>query len=61
MSIYDGTTDYYLAKTLTVPSDATQIISSKDTYFYLEESDSIRAAANISGDLQLVIGYEVIE
>ena len=61
VSIYDGTTDYYLAKTLTVPADATQIISSKDTYFYLEEADSIRAAASVADDLQLVIGYEVIE
>jgi len=61
VSIYNGTTDYYLAKTLTVPSDATQIISSKDTYFYLEEGDSIRAVANAASDLELVIGYEEIE
>jgi len=61
VSIYDGTTDYYLAKTLTVPADATQIISSKDTYFYLEEGDSIRAVANAASDLELVIGYEEID
>ena len=60
VSIYNGTTDFYLAKTLTVPADATQIISSKDTYFYLEEGDSIRAAANVAGDLELVISYEEI-
>ena len=61
VSIYNGTTDFYLAKTLTVPADATQIISSKDTYFYLEEGDSIRAVANAASDLELVIGYEEIE
>ena len=61
VSIYNGTTDYYLAKTLTVPADATQIISSKDTYFYLEEGDSIRAVANAASDLELVIGYEEID
>jgi hypothetical protein len=60
VSIYDGSTDRYLAKTITVPADATQIISSKDTYFYLEEGDSIRAVANEAGDLELVIGYEDI-
>ena len=60
VSIYDGTTDFYLAKTLTVPADATQIISSKDTYFYLEEGDSIRALASAASDLELVIGYEDI-
>ena len=60
VSIYDGSTDRYLAKTIVVPADATQIISSKDTYFYLEEGDSIRAEANAASDLELIIGYEDI-
>ena len=60
VSIYDGTTDRYLAKTITVPADATQIISTKDTYFYLEEGDSIRALASAVSDLELIIGYEEI-
>jgi hypothetical protein len=60
VSIYDGSTDRYLAKTITVPADATQIISTKETYFYLEEGDSIRAIASASSDLELVIGYEDI-
>jgi len=60
VSIYDGTTDRYLAKTVAVPANATQIISSKDTYFYLEEGDSIRAQASVASDLELVIGYEEI-
>jgi hypothetical protein len=60
VSIYDGSTDRYLAKTIAVPADATQIISSKETYFYLEEGDSIRAVANAADDLELIIGYEEI-
>jgi hypothetical protein len=60
VSIYDGTTDRYLAKTIAVPANATQIISSKDVYFYLEEGDSIRALASVASDLELVIGYEEI-
>ena len=60
VSIYNGTTDRYLAKTIAVPADATQIISTKDTYFYLEEGDSIRASANTASDLHLVISYEEI-
>ena len=60
VSIYDGSTDRYLAKTITVPADATQIISTKETYFYLEEGDSIRAVANEADDLDLIIGYEDI-
>ena len=60
VSIYDGSTDRYLAKTIAVPADATQIISTKETYFYLEEGDSIRAVANAASDLELIIGYEEI-
>ena len=60
VSIYNGTTDHYIAFTIAVPADATQVISTKDTYFYLEEADSIRAVANLAGDLVLVIGYEDI-
>lgn len=60
ISIYNGTTDFYIAKTVTVPADATQIISSQQTYFYLEEGDSIRALASAASDLELVIGYEEI-
>jgi len=60
VSIYDGTTDFYLAKTIAVPANATQILSTKETYFYLEEADSIRAVASIASRLELVIGYEEI-
>ena len=60
VSIYDGSDDRYLAKTIAVPADATQIISTKETYFYLEEGDSIRAVANAADDLELIIGYEEI-
>lgn len=60
VSIYDGATDRYIAKTITVPADATQVLSTKETYFYLEEGDSIRALASAASDLELVIGYEEI-
>lgn len=60
VSIYDGTTDRYLAKTIAVPPDATQIIASRETYFYLEEGDSIRAIGSHASRLELIIGYEDI-
>jgi hypothetical protein len=60
VSIYDGTTDRYIARTISVPADATQVLSTKETYFYLEEGDSIRALASAASDLELVIGYEEI-
>ena len=60
VSIYDGSTDRYIAKVISVPAKATQILCAKDTYFYLEEGDSIRAVASAASDLELVIGYEDI-
>ena len=60
LSIYDGSADRYIAYTISVPADATQIISNNDTYFYLEEIDSLRAVASVASRLQLVIGYEDI-
>ena len=60
VSIYNGSADSYLAKDIAVPSNATQIISNKETYFYLEEGDSIRAEASIVDHLSIAIGYEEI-
>jgi hypothetical protein len=60
ISIIRNGTDFYLARTITVPADATQIISSKDTYFYLEENVGIRAQASAANDLHVTIGYEEI-
>jgi hypothetical protein len=60
ISIIRNGTDFYLAKTITVPADATQIISTKDTYFYLEENVGIRAQASNADDLHITISYEEI-
>jgi len=60
VTIYDGSTDRYIAKEISVPIKSTQILCSKETYFYLEEGDSIRAVASAASDLELVIGYEDI-
>lgn len=60
LTIYNGTTDFYLAKTIAVPADATQLLVTRDGYFYLEEGDSLRAKASAASDLELVIGYEEI-
>jgi hypothetical protein len=60
ISIIRNGTDFYLAKTIAVPADATQIISTKDTYFYLEEGVGIRAQASAADDLHVTISYEEI-
>lgn len=60
VSILRNSTDFYLAKTISVPSNATQIISTKETYFYLEESVEIRAQASVGNYFHIVISYEEI-
>jgi hypothetical protein len=60
LQVWDGTTGFELAHTITVPADATQVLISRDAYVYLEEGQSLRAQASAAGDLELVISYEDI-
>ena len=53
-------TEYHLAKTISVPADTTLVIVSKDTTVYLEENDSIRLTASAASDLEAVCSYEEI-
>jgi len=52
----DSTT--YLAKTISVPADASLVIS--DTPIYIRESDTLQAQASAAGDLDLIISFELI-
>lgn len=60
LSLYNGTIDFYIVKTLSVPADATQVLISREAAIYLEEGQSLRALASATGDLELVICYESI-
>ena len=51
---------YDIAKTVTVPADATLVVISKDTAIYLEEGDALRLQASAAGDLEAVCSYEEI-
>ena len=53
-------TPYRLASTISVPADATLIITDKTTSFYLEENQSIKGFASANGDLEMIISYEMI-
>jgi len=52
----DSTT--YLAKTISVPADASLVIS--DTPIYIRESDTLQAQASAAGDLDLTITFELL-
>jgi hypothetical protein len=49
----------FLAKTISVPADATLVLS--DTPIYLMEGDILKGGASASGDLDLFISYEVLD
>ena len=48
----------YLAKTISVPADASLVIS--DTPIYLRESDILKANASAASDLDLTITFELL-
>jgi len=59
ITFYDNqSVDYYVAKTIVVPADATLDVLSKS--LYLEENDSIRVKASANSDLQAVCSFEII-
>lgn len=54
------TTAYRLAYTISVPTNSTLIVVSKDTAIYLEENDSLRVLASAGTSLEAVCSYEEI-
>ena len=61
ISFHNGSTDYYLASTVTVPADSTLIVLGKDAPIYLEENQTIRGGASAAGDLDCIISYEELD
>ena len=55
-----GGTGLAIASTISVPSDATLIVSDKTTAFYLLENQSIGALASAASDLVATISFEEI-
>ena len=58
VDLYRSSTAYHLAKTVTVPADATLDVVSKAVY--LEEGDALRLTANAASDLEAICSYEEI-
>ena len=52
-----GTT-VYIAKTISVPADATLVLLDKP--IYMMEGDILKGGASAAGDLDLLVSYEVI-
>tara|TARA_E500000318_G_C3549070_1_gene208038 strand:+ start:801 stop:1166 length:366 start_codon:yes stop_codon:yes gene_type:complete len=56
----DNTTSYSIVSTITIPADASLEVLGKNTQIYLEEGDKITGLASASGDLEIIVSYEVI-
>ena len=53
--------DYYIAKTISVPADATLVVIDKNMGLYLVESDILKIQASAAGDLSATCSYEEID
>lgn len=60
VDIFRSSTAHEIAKTITVPNDASLVVISKETSIYLEEGDELRCTASADGDLQAICSYEEI-
>ena len=55
---FDTSGDFYLAKTISVPNDASLVVL--DTPIYLNETDVLKGGSSSSSSLDLFISYEAI-
>jgi len=53
-----GGTAYAIASTISVPADATLIVTDKTTSFYLKEDQSVGATAGAADDLVVTASWE---
>ena len=58
VDVYRSSTAYHIAKTITVPADASLDVINKA--IYLEEGDSLRLTASVNSDLEGICSYEEI-
>ena len=56
---FDASGTFFLAKTVSVPADATLVVL--DTPIYLMEGDVLKGGANAASDFDLFISYESID
>ena len=53
--------DYYIAKTISVPADATLVVIDKNMGLYLIESDILKMTAGTANEIQGIISYAQID
>lgn len=58
VDIFRGGVQYLMLGNVSVPANATIVVSAKDTAFYLEEEDGLRVTS--SANLHVTSSYEII-
>ena len=53
--------DYYIAKTISVPADASLVVIDKNMGLYLVVGDILKIQASAAGDLSATCSYEEID
>lgn len=61
ISVHNGTADFYLTKSVTVPAKSTLVVLGKDAPIYLEENQILRGGASANGDLHCIVSYEELD
>ena len=61
VSIDNGSTYFAIAKTISVPADASLVVVGKDNGFYLDETDLLAVTASANSDLTYIVSYELMK
>lgn len=60
VTLYRGSTHYYIVDAATAPPYSSLVILNKEEYFYLEEGDAIYAKSSAGTSVDLILNYEEI-
>lgn len=58
--IQRSSVSYYLAGNISIPANATLVVTGKDTMFYMIEADQLMANVSANSSISVVASYEII-
>ena len=61
VSVDNGSNYFALAKTVSVPADASLVVIGKDNGFYLDETDLLKVTASADSDLTYLCSFELMD
>ena len=61
VSVNNGSNYFAIAKTVSVPADASIVVIGRDNFLYLDETDLLAVTASADDDLTYAVSYELIK